>query len=646
MSAITGIFYRDGRKVDPELIEKMNDRLSHRGPDGSAVWCEGNVALGHQMLWTTPESLHEKLPFHDEKSGLVITADARIDNRKELSDELGIKDKEDVSDSYFILKAYEKWGEKCPEYLLGDFAFAIWDENEEKLFCARDHMGVKPFYYYLYEDGFFFATEMKALFVVSDVPYELNELKIALYFTDERNMPFYKDIFSLKAAYSMVISKNKYTTKRYWKIDPYSKIEMESDEDYYNKFLEIFEEAVKCRLRTAFPIGFDLSGGLDSSSIVCMTKRILNENNPYSLDIITFSTIFDDFPKSDERYYINKVIEMGGIKPNFVKCDDINLLNDIENILWYQDQPFPHPFLTMLSYMMKKRHEKSIRIHLSGEGGDYIVSRGAGYFMELAATFRWKTLINEIKYFSKRYGKNPYVLFAKTVIFPLFPKYIQKHIISIKMFIYKRLNPEIIKFKDTDSFLNSEFAKRVNINNFPEEKIWEPSKWACYAKKYHYNSIFRYHIQESLEMIDRNAGSHTIESRYPYFDKRLIEFCYAIPTKMKFRHGWDRFIVRASMSNILPEEIQWRQRKSNLELVLKKNLLLYGGKGIENIIYNNEIIDEYIDLKHIKKVFEKYRNDNSISFIQLVRLLRVSVLYQWLSLYKESVKYTDKKKVS
>jgi len=108
MSAITGIFYRDGRKVDPELIKKMNDRLSHRGPDGSAVWCDGPVALGHQMLWTTPESLHEKLPFEDEESGLVITADARIDNRKELSEELDIEDKKNVSDSYFILKAYEK----------------------------------------------------------------------------------------------------------------------------------------------------------------------------------------------------------------------------------------------------------------------------------------------------------------------------------------------------------------------------------------------------------------------------------------------------------------------------------------------------------------------------------------------------------
>ena len=140
MSAISGIFYRDGRTVKPELIKKMNNKLSHRGPDGSAIWHNNQVALGHQMLFTTPESLHEKLPFHDEKAGLIITADARIDNRKELSEELDIENIEEVSDSYFILKSYEKWGEKCPEHLLGDFAFAIWDENRgETVLCTRSY---------------------------------------------------------------------------------------------------------------------------------------------------------------------------------------------------------------------------------------------------------------------------------------------------------------------------------------------------------------------------------------------------------------------------------------------------------------------------------------------------------------------------
>ena len=152
---------------------------------------------------------------------LVITADARIDNRAELSEELGIRDEEDVSDSYFILKAYAKWGEDCPDKLLGDFAFVIWDKKEEKLFCARDHMGVKPFYYYLDEDMFVFGTEIKALFEVEGVPREINDLKVAFHLanTPDKTFTFYENILRLSAANNIIISRNEANKKRYWVLD-------------------------------------------------------------------------------------------------------------------------------------------------------------------------------------------------------------------------------------------------------------------------------------------------------------------------------------------------------------------------------------------------------------------------------------------
>lgn len=637
MSAITGIFYRDGRKVDPELIKKMNNRLSHRGPDGSAVWCEGLVALGHQMLWTTPESLHEKLPFKDEKSGLVITADARIDNRDKLSNELNIEDKEDVSDSYFILKAYQMWGEDCPDKLLGDFAFAIWDKNEEKLFCARDHMGVKPFYYYLSDEMFVFGTEIKALFGVPGVPRELNELTIALHLKNRRNLTFYKNVLSLRAANYIFINKNNLLKKRYWKLDPMTKMEMDSDEDYFNKFREIFAEAINCRLRSAFPIGFDLSGGLDSSSIVCMTKKILKDNNS-DMIITTFSQIYEDFPKADERYYINKVIETGGIIPNFVECGNISLLNEIEKILLFQDQPFHNPFLTILYKMMKKRKEKDIRIHLSGSGGDYIVSYGDPYLSDLAVTFKWNTLINEIKCLSKYFNRNFYIEFIKILIFSFTPEYLKRRLILIRIYLLDILNKKKIIAGLNNNFLKDEFIKKVSVNSYPDEKIWKPSKRGYNAKKHHYNSIFSYFVQENNEILDKVAGSFSIESRYPFFDKRLIEFCYAIPTNMKFRYGWDRFILRSSMSNILPKEIQCRQKKASLENVLQKNLLFFEKDCLENMLYkHDEIINKYIKLDKVKETFERYNKNGSILYIQLFNIWLLLILHKWLSLYIKKI---------
>ena len=216
MSAITGIFYNDGRTVKPELIKKMNNRLSHRGPDGSSVWSNSHVGFGHQKLWTTSESLHEILPFHDEKSSLTITADARIDNRKELSEELDIEDIEEVSDSYFILKSYEKWGESCPEHLIGDFSFAIWDENErETVLCKRSY-GYKIFLLLFDENMFVFGTEVKALFCVTGVPYELNEQKLALFLIKDildKNMTFYKMIKGLEPSHSLTITKSGFLIK-------------------------------------------------------------------------------------------------------------------------------------------------------------------------------------------------------------------------------------------------------------------------------------------------------------------------------------------------------------------------------------------------------------------------------------------------
>ena len=198
---------------------------------------------------------------------LVITADARIDNRKELAEELNIVDEEDVSDSYFILKSYEKWEDKCPEYLLGDFSFAIWDKNKGKLFCARDHMGVKPFYYYSDEKVFAFGTEIKSILSVPNLHFKLDEKRLANFlmvtdFFDKENT-FYENIKSLTAACSLIIDKNEIKSSRYWKLNPECEIIMDSDEDYANAFREIFTEAVRCRLRSNSSPGVMLSGGLD-----------------------------------------------------------------------------------------------------------------------------------------------------------------------------------------------------------------------------------------------------------------------------------------------------------------------------------------------------------------------------------------------
>ncbi|HEY9875190.1 MAG TPA: lasso peptide isopeptide bond-forming cyclase, partial [Candidatus Obscuribacterales bacterium] len=303
MSAIAGIYYLDNRTVDPADLKRMVDILAHRGSDGCNIWSEGSIGFGHRMLWTTPESLLETLPLVNDTGEIVITADARIDNRDELIAVLKISDRpvEKITDSQLILSAYEQWGENCPEQLVGDFAFAIWDRRKQVLFCARDHFGVKPFYYYSSGQSFIFATEIKALLCLPDVPRRLNEVKVADYLaspTDDTAITFYKEIFRLPPAHRLTVSHEGITLQSYWSLDPSRELRLGSDEEYASAFRKLFTEAVRCRLRSAFPVGSMLSGGLDSSSITCVARQLLAGDKNSQLH--TFSAIFDKMTQCDE----------------------------------------------------------------------------------------------------------------------------------------------------------------------------------------------------------------------------------------------------------------------------------------------------------------------------------------------------------
>ncbi len=601
MSAITGIFMRNGKDVDPELMKKMNKKLSHRGPDGSDIWCNGPVGLGHQMLWTTQESLHEKLPF--EENDLVITADARIDNRDELSKELGLKDEEDVSDSYFILKAYEMWGKDCPDKLLGDFAFAIWDKTQEKLFCARDHMGVKPFYYYLHDDAFFFATEIKALFSNNLVRKKLNEQKIALYLVDirDKKFTFFDDIFCLEAAHSLTLSSNESKIRIYWELDRDYKIHMDSEEDYIKAFNEIFTEAVSCRLRSAFPIGFELSGGLDSSSIVCMAKKILSNNNNFQLnDLKTYSIFYDGFPEADESYYIEKVIETGGIKPHFVLAGNKGLLDKMDEILWHVEQPFFTPFMSYIWDFYKKMNKDNVRVVLGGYGSDEILGVGNYYLRELIVTFQWNKLMNEIKGIVKLSATTYSILFKK-IIFSLIP-----------MFIKNKMRGKNIKggFIPRAHILNKKLINKLGgYENF--KRFHRSYRGDLYGeikpKEYQHMSINAITHNRYTAITTVSNSAFRIEPRFPFLDKRIIEFCYAIPTEMIIKSGWTKYILRVGMADIIPNEIQYRTTKGATDEVLYKNFLLFEKDFLENIIYSeNEVIEDYVDLDFLKKSYDNY----------------------------------------
>ncbi|MBE9038102.1 lasso peptide isopeptide bond-forming cyclase [aff. Roholtiella sp. LEGE 12411] len=604
MSGIVGIYYLDGRPVERENLGRMVDILAHRGPDGADIWCEESVGLGHRMLWTTPESLLEKLPLVNQTGNLVITADARIDNRDELISALSLTDRpvEKITDSQLILAAYEKWGEQCPEKLIGDFAFAIWDGRQQKLFCARDHMGVKPFYYYCSNRVFILASEIKALLSLSEVPRRLNELQVAYHldmFFEDQEITFYQEIFRLPAArYLTISSTQKMQVQSYWALDRKRELRLNSDEEYAEAFREIFTEAVRCRLRSAFPIGSTLSGGLDSSSIACTARQLLAKSGNQQLH--TFSAIFpslpeEDLPWIDERPYMDAVKALGGFQAHDVRAD---LLTPLIEILWREEEPILAPNLYIHQGMYECAHQHSVRVFLDGVDGDSTVSHGWRYLTELAYTGRWVTLMKEVTATGRRFRVPRSQLLWANCVSPL--------LIEPANQFWQALRKYVGKTSANSELINPAFAKGIKLVQQTRKLLSHEPALTLTGRQQHWQSLTTGLYPYILEMADKTTARYSLEGRYPFFDRRLMEFCLSLPSNQKFSHGFSRAILRNAMTDILPPKIQQRVSKANLGFNFKRRLLEDERETLEKVINQPKSIEPYVNLPVLRASYDHY----------------------------------------
>lgn len=612
MSAIAGIYYLDERPLDRTHLESMVDILAHRGTDASGIWHQGAIGLAHRMLWTTPESLHEQLPLKNHH--LVITADARIDNRDQLIAALNLSDypTQKIADSQIILASYQKWGDRCLQKLLGDFAFAIWDERSHKLFCARDPMGVKPFYYYRSKSLFVFASEIKALLCLPEVPRQLNEVKVAdhlaLLFEDQ-TITFYKDILRLQPAHTITIDANQTKLARYWSLDPDSEVHLRSDAEYTEAFREIFTQAVRCRLRSAFPIGSTLSGGLDSSSIACTARKLLAEAGNQQLH--TFSAIFPNLPKEDlqwldERRYINAV-KIGGFEAHDVHAD---CFSPLVKLLWQDDEAIAAPNLYMHQALYHAAHQQGVRVFLDGLDGDSTVSHGWSYLTQLTYTGKWRTLFSQLKSISRQY---------KVPRRRLLWKYSLKPFWQILLGITQ---PGDIKL------LNSTFARRIGVAERMQVLLRTAPTFN--ARLEHWRGLTSGLHSYGLEVTDKATAAFSLEARYPFYDRRLIEFCLALPPEQKLNQGWTRLVLRRAMTDILPPEVQWRVHKANLAPNFKRKLQEYEKGTLEEVINNPQMITPYVDVQAIKAAYNRYSSQPRPSNQDAIALFSVVTLALWL----------------
>ena len=558
MSAICGcVDFRTGHTTPEAAIAPMMAALEPLGRDGGGSWSKGPVALGHRLTHVTPESVGEKLPLEHEPSGCVITADARIDNREELFDALTVsrEHRARIADSELILLAYLRWGEQCPEYLLGDFAFAIWDERSQQLFCCRDFIGTKPFYYFSAGRSFFcFATTVEALLRSPLAPQRLDLAYVRSYLQGgsfvHPKRTFWRDLHKLEPARAQLFGRGWNRIWTYWCPDQAPAIRYRKQQDYIDQLRELLAKAVGSRLRSAFAIGSHLSGGLDSSSVSVLAARALRTERKVLHAFCWASPPEpDDYPLRDERAVFETITGTEGMIPHYA----LLLPDDVAAVDCRDVTIHPTEVLYWELPVLRTAAANDIRVMLSGWGGDeFAAFNGRGYFAALFLQGRWIRLAREVRQKSQLHGTPVSGLIRSRVILPLIPDT-----------VLRALRPDLIsdiQISSLPSCLDPGFANALAQTR----TLVRPAARERVGVRRSQIALYEYgHLAQRTESWAEHGASHGIEYRYPLMDRRIVEYVLGLPAVLFHQNGWKRHLFRRAVNGLIPPETQWKKLKTD-----------------------------------------------------------------------------------
>ncbi len=564
MCGIAGIISPYSSLVQTQKVERMMDALHHRGPDGEGKWIndEHTICLGHKRLAIIDRSDAGNQPFHYLHYTLVFNGE--IYNYIEIKDTLqkqGYTFRTD-SDSEVIPAAFDFWGKDCLHQFDGMFAFALYDGKNKELWIARDRFGEKPLYYHtIYKqrgqfEQFLFASEMKALWAIG-VPKELNGTMmlnyISLGYTQnpiKQTQTFYSNILSLSAGHHLSIQpdKGRVQMKKWYKLNESGIGNRESevsDGVLIKQFSDLFSTSVKRRLRSDVSLGTSLSGGLDSSSIVAS----LFDNDTDSLQ--TFSAVFPEFAQDESRYikeiqthYKDKDFDSHYITPTADDC-----VKYWDKLMFHQEEPIQSSSVLTQFMVYQLAKEKDVTVLLDGQGADEVLGGYKKYipwflqnkFLSGYADFvKEKHLLKENDFLDKWDIRNYAAAY--------FPEKTAKQL-QLKAISQQKNHP----------FIERDFYNKYHNDDTLQKPIVKSLEDILY-----YNT-FTFGLQELLRYADRNSMAHSTEVRLPFLNHQLVEFIFSLPTSLKIRDGYTKWILRKSIEDKLPANIVWRKGKIGYE---------------------------------------------------------------------------------
>jgi asparagine synthase (glutamine-hydrolysing) len=606
MCGISGILNFNDKPVLQDDVKKMNDLIHHRGPDGEGIFCEGNIGLGSTRLAILDLRSIADQPMFDSTERYVIVYNGEIFNYIELRDDLigkGYKFRT-TSDTEVIINAYIEYGEDCLHKLNGMWAFALWDRKDKKLFCSRDRYGIKPFYYYKDNDRLIIGSEIKQI-LSCGVKKETNDEMVYDYlvfnFIDHTEQTFFKNIYKLPAGCKITVKGTNFSLNK-WYILPENKLESNKNNSLYADFYELLYDSIRIRLRSDVEVGSCLSGGLDSSSIVCLMHDELLKSGKTDIQK-TFTACFDD-KEIDERQYVEEVIKQTNSAKYFLFPDSNELINDFDKMVWHQEEPFVG--LTVFSQwsVFKKINETKIKVVLDGQGSDEIL---LGYFSFFPFYLKSK-LMNPFKFISEYIrsiitSRLGVAKFTENLFYFNLPFVRYRHVTnSVKGFI----NRDFLESYDRKALFYEMIGAR-NLSSNRLANLWNISL----------PSLLRYE--------DKSSMAYSVEARLPFLDHRLVEFIFSIPFDQLIKNGWTKYVLRESMKGRIPEDIRFRKGKLAFSVPQKrwyKEIHEYIKKTMQNDFHASE----YIEPEKLIGIFSSGNYNDKVVF-------RAFGLEKWMKVF-------------
>lgn len=630
--------------VNINRFKMMSDVIKHRGPDDEGFYFynefqelnaygentlsilkeelgysidnlvdnEYNLALAHRRLSIIDTSVKGHQPMCS--SNIVITYNGEIYNYIEIREELKREGYffETEGDTEVIIKAYLHWGEECVKHFNGMWAFAIWDKGKKRLFCSRDRLGEKPFYYYINKETMVFGSEIKQLFKYGIVP-KVNEKTLFAFlfygFHDYSDETFFERIYSLPGGYNMLIELDKHTSVisinkyQYWSVS----IEKSKVDISFEKAAELvgnqLEKSISLRLRSDVEVGSCLSGGLDSSSIVSIATNQLKKHGYDVNNFKTFTACYDDSKEVDERYYSDMIVKESGCSNFKVKPSEQKLKEDFQKLVWHQDEPFRSLSIFAGWCVMEHVKNNNVKVLLDGQGGDETLlgyERFYAYHLkEILSKFEFNRFVKEFHLSSENSRLKIKDVMGYLIYFN--SKNIRK----------KRLNYK------TSKFLNNNFSNQYIKQNFVDDMLEFKS-----IEDVQKNELTR-SIGHLLRYEDRNSMAHSIEARVPFLDHTFVETAVSILNSYKLKDGWTKAVLRKYMEDKMPNEVTYRKNKLGFSVPQKKWLDELNDYFKETLLDSPRSV-KYFNIDYIREIFDKKTNqDVRFKYIVVETWMRV-----------------------